>query len=148
MVVRRGPLLGLAGQPVLLGTLALTVGLGTLGWAAGLLVGLLTAVVLTAGMVRTGTARLGPADRVTLLRAGLIGGVAALVADALVRPPAVGVLVALAAVALVLDGVDGAVARRTGTASTLGARFDMEVDALLVLVLSVHVARDLGLWCW
>ena len=43
-------------------------------------------------------------------------------------------------VALALDGVDGQVARRTGTVSALGARFDMEVDAFLVLVLSVHVA--------
>ena len=35
-------------------------------------------------------------------------------------------------------------ARRTGTASELGARFDMEVDALLILVLSLHVAQSIG----
>ncbi len=40
-----------------------------------------------------------------------------------------------------LDAVDGRVARRTGTASAFGARFDMEVDAFLILVLSVYVAR-------
>ncbi len=55
-------------------------------------------------------------------------------------------LVALTAVALVLDAVDGWVARRTETASTLGARFDMEVDAFLILVLSVYVARPTGTW--
>jgi phosphatidylglycerophosphate synthase len=55
-------------------------------------------------------------------------------------------LVALAAAALVLDAVDGRVARRTGTVSALGARFDMEVDAFLILVLSVHVARSAGVW--
>jgi phosphatidylglycerophosphate synthase len=46
----------------------------------------------------------------------------------------------------VLDAVDGKVARRTGTVSPVGARFDMEVDAFLVLVLSVHVAGILGPW--
>lgn len=45
-----------------------------------------------------------------------------------------------------LDAVDGAVARSTGTASRLGARFDMEVDSFLLLVLSVLVAQTLGAW--
>jgi len=35
---------------------------------------------------------------------------------------------------LVLDGLDGWLARRTGTESTFGAAFDKEVDALFVLV--------------
>ena len=48
--------------------------------------------------------------------------------------------------ALVLDAVDGYVARRTGTATAFGARFDMEVDAFLIAVLSVHVAPTLGWW--
>ena len=52
----------------------------------------------------------------------------------------------LAVVALVLDAVDGWVARRTGTASALGAQFDGEVDAFLILVLSVYVARSAGAW--
>lgn len=42
--------------------------------------------------------------------------------------------------------VDGQVARRTGTASPLGARFDMEIDAFLILVLSIFVATSLGAW--
>ena len=58
----------------------------------------------------------------------------------------VAALVGLAVVALVLDGVDGWVARRTGTVSALGARFDMEVDAFLILVLSVYVAGSVGPW--
>jgi phosphatidylglycerophosphate synthase len=49
-------------------------------------------------------------------------------------------------VALALDAVDGQVARRTRTASEFGARFDMEVDAFLILVLSVHVAGLVGPW--
>ncbi len=52
----------------------------------------------------------------------------------------------LAVVALVLDAVDGEVARRTGGVTALGARFDMEVDAFLILVLSVQVARSIGVW--
>ena len=56
------------------------------------------------------------------------------------------VLVTLTVVALVLDAVDGWVARRTGTASAVGARFDMEVDAFLIFVLSVYVAQSVGAW--
>ena len=62
----------------------------------------------------------------TLTRASLACGVGALVAAC----AAGRLLVALAAVALVLDAVDGRVARRTGTVSPFGARFDMEVDAV------------------
>ena len=53
----------------------------------------------------------------------------------------------LAAVALALDAVDGAVARRTGTATTLGARFDGEVDAFLIGVLSVYVGPRTARGC-
>jgi phosphatidylglycerophosphate synthase len=137
--VRTGPLLGLATQVAVLGALALTIGLGSAAWTAGILFGLVTWGVLH-------QQRLGPADRVTLARATLVGGVLALTVDSLTRPvPAAGV-VPLAAVALSLDAVDGWVARRTGTASALGARFDMEVDAFLILVLSVLVARPVGTW--
>ena len=45
-------------------------------------VGWLTNAVLARGLVRSGSARLGPADQVTLARATLAGGVAALTADA------------------------------------------------------------------
>ena len=87
----------------------------------------------------------GPANRVTLLRAVLVGCVAVLSVGGGFsgRVP---LLVALATLALVLDGVDGWVARRTRTASAFGARFDMEVDAFLILVLSGYVARTAGWW--
>jgi phosphatidylglycerophosphate synthase len=83
---------------------------------------------------------------VTLTRATLVGGVAALTVDSFDRHAPVEVLVTLAVVALVLDAVDGQVARRTGTATAFGARFDMEVDASLILVLSVYVTRPIGGW--
>ena len=90
--------------------------------------------------------RLGPASWVTLARATLAVGVAALVADSFAHDTPVALLVTLAAVALALDAVDGWLARRTGTASALGARFDGEVDAFLILALSVYVAPAFGAW--
>jgi phosphatidylglycerophosphate synthase len=91
-------------------------------------------------------AQWGPASWITLARAGLAVGVAALVADSFAHATPVGLLVALAAVALALDAADGWVARRTGTATPLGARFDGEVDAFLILALSVYVAPIAGAW--
>ena len=88
----------------------------------------------------------GPASWVTLARATLAVGVAALVADSFARDTPVALLVALAAVALSLDLVDGWIARRTDTMTALGARFDGEVDAFLILALSVYVAPILGAW--
>ena len=82
----------------------------------------------------------------TLARAVLACGVAALTVDSLGGQAPAAILVALSTVALVLDGVDGRVARRTDTASAFGARFDMEVDAFLIMVLSVYVARESGWW--
>jgi phosphatidylglycerophosphate synthase len=138
--------IGLIAQFVVLAGLAGTVGLGTGGWLAGVGYAATTCAALGWGMHRAGTAELGPADWVTLTRATLVGGVAALTIDSFDRPASVRVLVTLTIVALVLDGVDGQVARRTGTVSALGARFDMEVDACLLMVLSAYVAGPVGSW--
>lgn len=144
--VHTGPVTGLLAQLVLLAALAWTVGLSGSGWLVGIACGVITNALLARGLAHFGAARLGPADRVTLVRATLAGGVAALTADPYGRPAPVPTLVALTAVALVLDGVDGWVARRTETESTLGALFDGEADAFLILVLSVYVARSAGAW--
>jgi phosphatidylglycerophosphate synthase len=47
-----------------------------------------------------------------------------------------------------LDGVDGWLARRSGTNSAFGARFDMETDAAFLMVLSVLALRygKAGAW--
>ena len=145
-MLRRGPLLGLAAQLAGLATLALTVGLGRNGWVTGVGYGLVLCFALSRGMSVLGVDGLGPADRITLTRATLVGCAAALTADSLLRPVPLNVLITIATVALVLDAVDGYVARTTRTVSPLGARFDMEVDAFLLLVLSVFVARSLGSW--
>jgi phosphatidylglycerophosphate synthase len=142
-MVRTGPAIGLVGQITLLAGLAVFVGLGPAGWLVGTAYAAVLCALLARGMDRFGASALGPADRITLVRATLVGAVTALSAA---RQPATGVLVALAVVALVLDGVDGAVARRSGTVSPLGAQFDMEVDAFLILVLSVDATRSLGVW--
>ncbi|HEY2594809.1 MAG TPA: CDP-alcohol phosphatidyltransferase family protein, partial [Chloroflexota bacterium] len=82
----------------------------------------------------------------TLARATLAIGVAALVADSFEQPAALTTLVSITSLALALDAVDGWVARRTKTTATFGALFDGEVDAFLMLVLSVYVARSCGAW--
>jgi phosphatidylglycerophosphate synthase len=137
---------GVGGQLVVLTLLSAGVGLGLVGWLTGLACAVVTCALLTLALRRSRARGLGPADRVTLARAVLVGGVTALVTDHLGEEPPAVVLVALASVALLLDAVDGQVARRTGTVSPLGARFDMEVDAFLILVLSVHVATSLDAW--
>jgi phosphatidylglycerophosphate synthase len=142
----RGPLLGLGLSAVLLGTLAATIGLSLAGWFAGIAYAGVLCLSLIAGLNRAGMAALGPANRVTLGRAILVGGVTALAVTSLSRPVPLTPLVALIGVALALDGVDGQVARRTGSTSALGARFDMEIDAFLILVLSVVISGRFGWW--
>ncbi len=144
--LRTGPMIGLLTQCALCAVLGATVGLSVRGWSAGLAYGVISCALLSRGLHRSGGTRLGPADRVTLARSTLVGGVTALTVDGIGGPTSFAVLVGLAAVALVLDGVDGFVARRTGTASPLGARFDMEVDAFLLLALSAAVAGRTGVW--
>ena len=139
-------ILGLLATAALLGVVSATAGLGVAGWIAGLATGsAATALIVTARM-RSDQPAIFPADWVTLTRALLIAGVAGLVAGSSGPPVPVTALVALSAVALVLDAVDGQVARRTGTATELGARIDGEVDAFLILLLSIVVSEDYGSW--
>ncbi|MET8561802.1 CDP-alcohol phosphatidyltransferase family protein [Streptomyces flaveolus] len=137
---------GAGAQVLLLALLGSAIGMGPAGWLTGLAFAFATWAVLSRAVHRSRLRSFGPANRVTLGRATLVGGVTALVADSFESTPPVTLLVALTAVALLLDGVDGKVARRTGTSSALGARFDMEVDAFLILVLSVYVSAQLGPW--
>jgi phosphatidylglycerophosphate synthase len=144
--IRLATILGMLATAALLGIVSATAGLGVAGWIAGLATGsAATALVVTARM-RSDQPAIHPADWVTLTRAVLIAGVAGLVADSFSRPASVTALVTLSTVALVLDAVDGQVARRTGTATPLGARIDGEVDAFLILLLSIYVSQDYGSW--
>ncbi|MFI7672665.1 CDP-alcohol phosphatidyltransferase family protein [Actinophytocola sp. NPDC049390] len=121
-------------------------GLWPPGWLAAITFALAGWAVLTDALIRYGVRRFGPADYVTLTRSVLVGAVVAMTADTSHPRGSVWPLVVVASVALAMDAVDGQVARRTGTASEFGARFDMEVDAFLILVLSAFVATDLGWW--
>ena len=131
---------------VVLAALAFSTSLTGSSLGVGIACGLVLAGAVAGGAAHAGVVSLGPADVVTLARAMLVCAVAALVADALLGEPVVVPLVLLAVLALTLDAVDGWVARRTGTVSAFGARFDGEVDALLLLVLSGYVAPRFGLW--
>jgi phosphatidylglycerophosphate synthase len=130
----------------LLGVVSATAGLGVAGWIAGLATGSAATALLATARRRSDQPTMLPADWVTLTRALLIAGVAGLIADSFSRPVSITALVTLSTAALVLDAVDGQVARRTGTATQLGARIDGEVDAFLILLLSVAVSQDYGGW--
>jgi phosphatidylglycerophosphate synthase len=142
----RDPLIALGAQLLLLVALSETVGLGRTGWIVGAASGLILDTALARALRRDPRASLGPAGWVTLARATLAVGVAALTAGSFEHETPVATLVTLASVALVLDFVDGRVARRTSTTSELGAWLDGEVDAFLILALSVEVARSAGGW--
>src|SRR5258708_15693987 len=144
--IRLATILGMLATAALLGVVSATAGLGVAGWIAGLATGSAAAALISTARMRSEPAAMGPADWVTLTRAVLIAGVAGLVADSLSRPVSITALVTLSTVALGLDAVDGQVARRTGTATPLGARIDGAVDAFLILLLSIAVSQDYGGW--
>ena len=89
-------------------------------------------------------ARFGTANAITLARAAGTALLAAVALEPRLIAGAAGWLaVAGAALLLALDGIDGWLARRQRLASEFGSRFDMEVDALLILVLAA-LALGLG----
>jgi phosphatidylglycerophosphate synthase len=141
-----GPTIGVVAQCTVLVMLAATVGLGLAGWLTGVTFAMVVWALLARGLHASGHTSLGPANAVTLARATLVGAVTALVVDTLDGGAPVPLLVTLATVALILDAVDGYVARLTGSTSAVGARFDMETDAFLIMVLSVFVAQSFGVW--
>jgi phosphatidylglycerophosphate synthase len=97
--------------------------------------------------------RFGMANSVTLLRAGLTALLWGVVLETMPGPFAFGheqcwLLAGVATSALLLDGADGWIARRRGMVSKFGADFDLEVDCLFVLALSllVYAADRAGVW--
>lgn len=88
--------------------------------------------------------RFGSCNGVTLFRAGLGASLLTpLLSGDAGQAVWGGWAVALVALfALLLDGVDGWLARRQGLTSRFGARFDMEIDAALALMLALHAFAD------
>lgn len=106
--------------------------------AATVLLLLIFALVVN-GLHHHGFDRFGFANTVTAIRAAIVSLIAAAVfypdaSQSISGAPWTFATVVL--VALALDGVDGYLARRYGQESDLGARFDMEVDALLIFCLA------------
>lgn len=108
---------------------------------------LLTAALLLSAS-RFGTLRsFGAANSITAMRLGLVALLIGMIFDAATTLstwwPA-----ALAGLAWLLDGLDGAVARRFRRESRFGALFDQETDALLILVLTLLLAvgGKVGYW--
>ena len=116
------------------------------GWIVGGGSALAVSAAVSRAMRHSGARHPSPADAVTLSRAIMSSVVAGLVVDVPRRPLRRAVAVPLTVGALVLDAVDGAVARHTGSSSAFGARLDGEVDAFLILTLTTHVSRSFGRW--
>lgn len=149
-----GQAIGLVGLIAALALLA-TAGAGRAGTAAAVVaagVYATVAVLVLKGVAAPdGPSRFGSANAVTLLRAGIAALVTGLALEALATgtgllasPREIGdlwawALPAGALLALILDGIDGWLARRRKIASAFGARFDIEADALMVLGLSLAV---------
>lgn len=116
---------------------------------AGVLYALLVGLVLLNFPGLSRGPGLGAANRITLARATLVVPVGAL----MLRPEALDAraawwIIALSTAAMALDGLDGRIARATGTASAFGARFDMELDAALLMALSVLVWQSGRVDAW
>ena len=83
--------------------------------------------------------RVGYANAVTTLRLALVAYVASLAGDR--SAAAAWTVVVVGTIAALLDIADGWIARRTSTSTAFGARFDMEVDAVFIVILSVLAWR-------
>jgi phosphatidylglycerophosphate synthase len=85
-------------------------------------------------------ARFGAANQMTMVRAALVALVAGLIGEPEITPVAAAAT-GIAATVVMLDGADGWLARRSGSTSEFGARFDMEIDALLIMALAILAWR-------
>ncbi len=125
-------------------------------WPIGATFGLYV-VVATIAVARIGAhhphRRFGAANAVTLVRviiSSLFAGFAlqTILSQAAPTPGIGWFFFGAASFAFLLDGIDGPLARREGLASAFGSRFDMETDALLILLLSIfaYCLGKAGLW--
>ncbi|MFK7993814.1 MAG: CDP-alcohol phosphatidyltransferase family protein [Granulosicoccus sp.] len=80
---------------------------------------------------------------ITALMAGFIPIAAQIPSDAWLWTIAL-----VATITLCLDGLDGYLARKSNLCSEFGSRFDMEIDALLALVITLFIwqTEKVGIW--
>jgi len=109
--------------------------------AAG--VGALASQVYAARAWRTSQGKLALANLLTLLRLAIVATLPFL-ASHIARAAFIAIVIGL----LVLDGIDGWIARTRNETSTFGASLDMETDALttMVLCLLLHREGTFGAW--
>lgn len=142
----------LAAAAWMLAAVAVAVWRRDAGWCGA---GGLTAHAVRIGAARrrwTPSGRFGAANAITLGRLLVVAALAQLWGAL----PRLG-FVAAALALLALDAVDGRVARARGDASPFGAAFDMETDALFIMMLSLLLWQEravpawvlaAGLWRW
>ncbi|HEY9289900.1 MAG TPA: CDP-alcohol phosphatidyltransferase family protein [Microlunatus sp.] len=142
--------LAIGAVPAIMGALLIAAPLPAGGGVVGYLI--------AAGLVAIGwhrsrleLPRFGLANAVTLARLVGTGWILALLLQAVWIEPTQMIsltIVGLGSICLVLDGVDGRIARRRGETSAFGARFDVETDAAttLILCLTLPVLGVTGWW--
>lgn len=117
-------------------------------WRALAAFGLGSAVLLALARRHLPAESFGSANRVTLMRGALLALLFGLLGEQTPGAAAAQFAASVGLVVLALDGLDGQLARRQGNATSFGARFDMETDALMILVLAALVWQfdKAGLW--
>jgi len=127
----------------------------TAGFLAGALVPYCTVCLIAVARIAESHpfGSFGAANVLTLIRlviCSLIGGLAFELAiqETAPRGGIAWTFCVLAVVALVIDGLDGYTARKQNMISAFGGRFDMEVDALQILILCIVAVAlgKAGLW--
>jgi phosphatidylglycerophosphate synthase len=106
-------------------------------------------VFVLGGLRHHAPRRFGAANLVTLVRAAAVAFLAGIAARDAPLSDALRLGVTMVGFGgLLLDGVDGWVARRFRLASRYGARFDMEVDALSMMTITLLLLRagQAGIW--
>jgi phosphatidylglycerophosphate synthase len=91
----------------------------------------------------TGGSAFGPANTLTAFR---LAGVLAL--PLFSATAGLGFVTGVGVILLVLDGLDGWLARRSNQASEFGEYFDKETDAFFLLVLCLLAVLNQRLWHW
>jgi phosphatidylglycerophosphate synthase len=139
---------GMAGVVLAGAGLAATTALGPAAATAAAVTYAIAGAIVVATIARSHRATVfGAPNIVTLARVAATALVTGYTVDVLSGlAPSAGLataFAALAGLAILADGIDGWLARTRGPATAFGARFDMEVDALLLLALSV-LAFGLG----
>lgn len=133
--------------------LSIYVGLGT---TVGMITVLLWSgivIMIWQGLAHHPHSRFGVANIITTARAAATTILAGLIPVAqLLSTPDMNTwlwgVTFCAIVTLSLDGLDGYLARKTALSSVMGARFDMETDSLLALVIAIFLwcSGEVGIW--